>query len=185
MSCKNKNLFKVASILFIGAFSLGLSISCIVAHKKETIKVSAEESDGTWTLSNGSLSFQYTDWQTNGYVEQTNQTMVHGNGDGTFDIGYELLGSPPGATTAGTQYIAEKTIQLTGGYWTPSETGGYGTVSGYPVDVNGLDSGTMITLNINVQYSGNMNEQNSGAGTTEPDGTWTLSNGSLSFQYTD
>ena len=77
MSCKNKNIFKVASILLIGAFSLGLSISCVVAHKKETIKVSAAESDGTWTLSNGSLSFQYTDWQSNGYVEQTNQIMVY------------------------------------------------------------------------------------------------------------
>ena len=168
MSCKNKNLIKVASILLIGAFSFGLSISCVNVHKKETIKVSAEESDGTWTLSNGSLSFQYTEWQTNGYVKQTNQSIVYGHGDGTFDITYELLGEPPGATTAGTEYIADKTIQLIDGYWTPSETGGYGTVTGYPVDVNGLDSGTMITLNINVQYSGDMNEQNSGAGTPEP-----------------
>lgn len=167
MSCKNKNSFKVASILLIGAFSFGLSVSCVNAHRKETIKVSAEESDGTWTLSNGSLSFKYDDWQTNGYVTQTNQTMVYGHGDGTFDIGYELLGSPPGATTAGTEYIADKTIQLTGGYWTPGDTG-YGTVTGYPVDVNGLDSDTMITLNINVQYSGNMNEQNSGTVTPEP-----------------
>ena len=151
MSCKNKNLFKVASILLIGAFSFGLSISCVNAHRKETIKVSAEESDGRWTLSDGSLSFQYSDTDTNGYVTQTNQTMVHGNGDGSFDIGYELLGSPPGATTTGTEKLDEKTIQLTDGYWTPSETGGFGTVSGYPVNVNGLDSGVMITLNINVQ----------------------------------
>ena len=180
-------LSKFAVFAFIGAFSFGLSLSCVLSNNRSAKSVYAAdtEPDGTWTLSNGSLSFQYTDWQTNGYVTETNQTMVYGHGDGTFDISYELLGSPPGATTAGTELIAEKTIQLTGGYWTPSETGGYGTVSGYPVDVNGLDSDQMITLNINVQYSGTMNEQNSGTGTTEPDGTWTLSNGSLSFQFTD
>lgn len=144
------------------------------------------EPDGTWALSNGSLSFQYTDWQTNGYVTETNQTLVYGHGDGTFDIGYELLGSPPGATTAGTEFIADKTIQLTGGYWTPGDSG-YGTVTGYPVDVNGLDSGTMITLNINVQYSGNMNEQGSGEGTDENAGTWTWNENTmqLSFQFSD
>lgn len=181
MSCKNKNLFKVASILLIGAFSFGLSISCVNAHRKETIKVSAEESDGKWTLSDGSLSFQYTDWQTNGYVKETNQTMVYGHGDGTFDISYELLGDPPGATTAGTEHIADKTIQLTGGYWTPGDTG-YGTVTGYPVDVNGLDSGVMITLNINVPYSGTMNQQGSGGGTGE-NGTVIYYDASVGFYY--
>lgn len=187
MNCKNKNSFKVASILLIGAFSFGLSISCVNAHNKDNIEVSAEESDGTWTLSNGSLSFQYTDWQTNGYVEQTNQIMVYGRGDGTFDIGYELLGSPPGATTAGTEKLDEKTIQLTDGYWTPSETGGYGTVSGKPVNVNGLDSGVMITLDIVVQPSGTMNEQGSGEGDDENAGTWTWNadNMTLSFQFSD
>lgn len=145
------------------------------------------EPDGTWTLTDGSLKFQFTDWQTNGYVSETNQIMVHGNGDGTFEIGYELRGDPPGATSAGSELLAEKTIQLIDGYWTPSETGGYGTVTGFPVNVNGLDSGVMITLNINVQYSGTMNEQGSGEGDDENAGTWTWNENTqkLSFQFND
>ena len=113
-----------------------------------------DENAGTWTWNEDTqkLSFQFDHTETAGYVSTTSQTMVHGNGNGSFDIGYDLWGTPANATTASNDLLASKTITIYDGYYDEDNS----TVTGNPSAISGLQSYGQITIKVDVDTSGTM-----------------------------
>ena len=151
MKLKNKSLLKVAAFSIIAAFSFGI-VTRSVSHK-EVIETQAALS-GSWALSDGKLQFNSDSGGP--FVMESRQTAIFGNRKGAYTVTYELWGYPDSSAASQQSLLETVDLRFIWGnceiYDNPTE-GVYGVISGYPYEIDGLDSNNFISFDATVELN--------------------------------